>query len=62
VLRFGFVLRHFPFMLCMAKYIEETPPTTLVGNIYNEIKFIHTCIDCGGVCSIYGGFDNIIYL
>ena len=39
-------------MLCMVEYIEKTPPTTLVGNICNEIKIIHTCIDCGGV-SLY---------
>jgi hypothetical protein len=61
VLCFGFVLKHLRFMLCMVEYIEETPPTTLVGIICNEIKIIHTCIDCGGVCSIYGGFTNITY-
>jgi hypothetical protein len=43
----------------MVEYIEETPPTILVGNICNEMKFIDTCIDYGGVCSIYGGSTNI---
>jgi hypothetical protein len=35
---FGFVLKHLPCMLCMVVYIVETPPTTLVGNICNEIQ------------------------
>jgi hypothetical protein len=40
-------------MCCLALYIVETPPPIMVGNICNEFMFIHTCIDCGGVCSIY---------
>jgi hypothetical protein len=48
-------------LLCMVEYIEETSPATLVGNICNEIKFIHMCIYCGGFCSIYGGSTNITY-
>jgi hypothetical protein len=68
VLYFGFVLKHLPLhalhrcvLLRMVEYIAETPPTILVGNICNEIKIIHICIDCGGVCPIYGGSTNITY-
>ena len=38
---------------CLALYIVETPPPVIVDNICNEFMFIHTCIDCGGVCTIY---------
>lgn len=38
---------------CLVLYIVETPPPVMVGNICNEFMFIHTCIDCGGVLSIY---------
>ena len=38
---------------CLVLYIVETPPPVMVDNICNEFMFIHTCIDCGGVCSIY---------
>ena len=34
-------------------YIVETPPSVMVDNICNEFMFIHTCINYGGVCSIY---------
>jgi len=38
---------------CLALYIVETPPQVIVDNICNEFMFIHTCIDCGGVYTIY---------
>ena len=38
---------------CLVLYIVETPPPVMVDNICNEFMFIHTCIDCGGVCTIY---------
>ena len=38
---------------CMVEYIEETPPLVLVPIYAMEIKFIHTCIYYGGVCSMY---------
>ena len=44
-----FPLVLYPYFL----YTVETPPPVMVGNICNEFMFIHTCIDCGGVCSIY---------
>ena len=38
---------------CLVLYIVETPPSVMVDNICNEFMFIHTCINYGGVCSIY---------
>ena len=43
----------FLWLWCLVLYIVETPPPVMVGNICNEFMFIHTCIDYGGVCSIY---------
>ena len=41
------------WLCCLLWYIVETPPPVMVGNICNEFMFMHTCIDCGVVCSIY---------
>jgi hypothetical protein len=45
-----------PCMLCMVEYIVKTLPIYAM-----KFKFIHTCIDCVGVCSIYDGYTNITY-
>ena len=55
-LYFDWFLSICPSCLCiryLALYIVETPPPVMVSNICNEFMFIHTCIDCGGACSIY---------
>jgi hypothetical protein len=44
------------YLLCVAWlniYIVETLPKVKLDNICNEMQVHHTCIYCGGVCSIY---------
>ena len=52
-----FILKYLPSLplhsLLGFIYIVETPPSVMVDNICNEFMFIHTCINYGGVCSIY---------
>ena len=54
---FWFILKYLPSLplhsLLGFIYIVETPPSVMVDNICNEFMFIHTCINYGGVCSIY---------
>jgi hypothetical protein len=58
---FDFVLKHLPCMLYRVEYIVKTPPTTLVGNICNEIQVHWHVHIVGEFCSIYDGSTNITY-
>jgi hypothetical protein len=61
----GFVLKNFPFMLCILaccfawlSILWKLNQQQWLAIYAMKFKFIHTCIDCGGVCSIYGGSTN----
>jgi len=47
-------------MFCMVEYIVETLPKVMLDNVCNEIQVHHTCIYCGGVCSIYVDSTHIL--
>ena len=65
MLKCGFCLSVLPLMhsifvmSCMVEYIVETLPKLNLDNVCNEIQVHHTCIHCGGVCSIYVGSTHI---
>jgi hypothetical protein len=48
-------------LLCMVEYIVETPPTTMVGNVGNEIQVHSHMHRLWGSFSIYDGSTNITY-